>query len=331
MNVTSEIKNKEKTLAELMVKILKEPLDPLKGSVKKLHEEVLDTKDKVEEINDALNAAESTEEIIKPLKKTLRELQEDDIPQAIGALQTFISQQVEEKRQDISSSLSQQSAHYDSQLIAATGEVFEKLSDVLGQQHESVQAAIQQYQQTGIDGAEALSQQLLAVNQSLEDASADNASEQRSTRERDQRLAERLENVMQTQQQVKQSVSELKQSISELDQQLKGVSQGVQTARTTLAERQESDRREVLSGLATLSTDVQVALVQHLTPTTQATESLQTSLEALTEAQSQQKSHLEAQIAASQGRFRYVVIIFALYGTSTLAYIGYDIWKNLAP
>lgn len=327
MNVTSEIKNKEKTLAELMVKILKEPLDPLKGSVKKLHEEVLDTKDKVEEINDALNAAESTEEIIKPLKKTLRELQEDDIPQAIGALQTFISQQVEEKKQYISTSLSQQSAHYDGQLKTATSEVIEKLSEVLGQQND----AIQRYQQTGIDGAEALSQQLQAVNQSLEDASADNASEQRSTRERDQRLAERLENVMQAQQQIKQSVSELKQSISELDQQLKGVSQGVQTARTTLAERQESDRREVLSGLATLSTDVQAALVQHLTPTTQATESLQTSLQALTEALSQQKSHLEAQIAASQGKFRYVVIIFALFAASTLAYIGYDIWKSLAP
>ncbi|MEI7125685.1 hypothetical protein [Pectobacterium versatile] len=320
MNVTSEIKNKEKTLAELMVKILKDPLDPLKGSVEKLHEEVLDTKDKVEEINDALNAAESTEEIIKPLKKTLRELQEDDIPQAIGALQTFISQQVEEKKQDISTSLSQQSAHYDGQLKTATGEVIEKLSEVLGQQND----AIQRYQQTGIDGAEALLQKLLAVNQSLEDASADNASEQRSTRERDQRLAELLENVMQAQQQIKQSVSEL-------DQQLKGVSQDVQTARTTLAERQESGWREVLSGLATLSTDVQAALVQHLTPTTQATESLQISLEALTEALSQQKSHLEAQIAASQGRFRYVVIIFALFATSTLAYIGYDIWKNLAP
>ncbi|POD95667.1 hypothetical protein BV924_11045 [Pectobacterium odoriferum] len=327
MNVTSEIKNKEKTLAELMVKILKDPLDPLKGSVEKLHEEVLNTKDKVEEINDALNAAESTEEIIKPLKKTLRELQEDDIPQAIGALQTFISQQVEEKKQDISTSLSQQSAHYDGQLKTATSEVIEKLSEVLGQQND----AIQRYQQTGIDGAEALLQKLLAVNQSLEDASADNASEQRSTRERDQRLAELLENVMQAQQQIKQSVRELKQSISELDQQLKGVSQDVQTARTTLAERQESGSREVLSGLATLSTDVQAALVQHLTPTTQATESLQISLEALTEALSQQKSHLEAQIAASQGRFRYVVIIFALFATSTLAYIGYDIWKNLAP
>lgn len=324
MNVTSEIKNKEKTLAELMVKILKEPLDPLKGSVKKLHEEVLDTKDKVEEINDVLNAAESTEEIIKPLKKTLRELQEDDIPQAISALQTFISQQVEEKKQDISTSLSQQSAHYDGQLKAATDEVIEKLSEVLGQQNESVQAAIQQYQQMGIDSAEALLQQLLAVNRSLEEACAANDSEQQSTRERDQRLAEWLESVMQAQQQIKQS-------ISELDRQLKGVSQGVQTARTTLAERQESDRREVLSGLETLSTDVQAALVQHLTPPTQAIESLQTSQQALTEAVSQQKRHLEAQIVASQSRFRYVVIIFALFATSMLAYIGYDIWKNLAP
>ncbi len=321
MNVTSEIKNKEKTLAELMVKILKEPLDPLKGSVKKLHEEVLDTKDKVEEINDAINGVgANTEEIINPLKRSLRELQDDDIPGVISKLREFISTQVEEKKQDISTALSQQSVHYDSQLKAATGKVCEKLSDVLGQQNESVQTAIQQYQQTGIDSAEALLQQLLAANRSLEA----NASEQRSTRERDQRLAERLESVMQAQQQIKHS-------ISELDQQLKGVSQGVQTARTTLAERQESDRREVLSGLETLSTDVQAALVQHLIPPTQAIESLQTSQQALTEAVSLQKSNLEAQIAASQGRLRYVVIIFALFATSTLAYIGYDIWKNLAP
>ncbi|MGT2537581.1 hypothetical protein ACQCN7_23370 [Escherichia coli] len=321
MNVTSEIKNKEKTLAELMVKILKEPLAPLKGAVIKLHEEVLDTKDKVEEINDAINAVgANTEEIINPLKRSLRELQDDDIPGVISKLREFISTQVEEKKQDISTALSQQSMHYDSQLKAATGKVFEKLSDVLGQQNESVQTAIQQYQQTGIDSAEALLQQLLAANRSLEA----NASEQRSTREREQRLAERLETVMQAQQQIKQS-------ISELDQQLKGVSQGVQTARTTLAERQDSDRREVLSGLETLSTDVQAALVQHLIPPTQAIESLQTSQQALTEAVSLQKSHLEAQIAASQGRLRYVVIIFALFATSTLAYIGYDIWKNLAP
>lgn len=325
MNVTSEIKNKEKSLAELMVKILKEPLNPLESSLKKLNAEVLETKEKVEEINDAINAVgANTVEIVNPLKRTLRELQDDDIPGAISKLREFISTQVEEKKQDISAALIQKSARYDSQLKAATDKVFEKLSDVLGQQNESVQAVIQQYQQTGIDSAEALLQQLLAAKRSLEEACAVNASEQKSTRERDLQSAERLESVMQAQQQIKQS-------ISELDQQLKGVSQGVQTALTTLAERHESDRREVLSGLATLSTDVQAALVQHLIPPTQAIESLQTNQQALTEAVSQQKSHLEAQIAASQGRFRYVVIIFALFATSTLAYIGYDIWKNLAP
>ncbi len=325
MNVTSEIKNKERTLAELMAKILKEPLNPLESSLKKLNTEVLETRDKVEEINDAINAVgANTEEIINPLKKSLRDLQDDVIPRAISTLREFISTLVEEKKQDISAALSQQSAHYDNQLKAATGEVFEKLSDVLGQQNESVQAAIHQYQQTGIDSAEALLQQLLAANRFLEEASAANASEQQSTRERDQRLAERLESVMQAQQQIKQS-------ISELDQQLKGVSQGVQMARTTLAERQERDRREVLSGLERLSTDVQAALVQHLIPPIQAIESLQTSQQALTEAVSEQKIHLEVQIAASQGRFRYVVIIFALFSTSILAYIGYDIWNNLAP
>lgn len=147
MNVTSEIKNKEKSLAELMVKILKEPLNPLESTLKKINTEVLDTKDKVEEIYDAINAVgANTEEIINPLKKSLRELQDDDVPGAISKLREFISTQVEEKKQNISAALSQQSAHYDSLLKAATGEVFEKLSDILGQQNESVQAAIQQYQ-----------------------------------------------------------------------------------------------------------------------------------------------------------------------------------------
>lgn len=253
MSVTSEIKNKERALAELMAKILKEPLNPLESSLKKLNTEVLETKDKVEKINDAINAVgANTEDLIEPLKKSLCELQDDYIPEAISTLREFISTLVEEKRQDISAALSQQSAHYDSQLKAATGEVFEKLSDVLGQQNESVQSAIQQYQQTGIDSAEALLQQLLAANRFLEEASVASASEQQSTRERDQRLAERLESVMQAQQ-------------------------------------------------------------------------------ALTEAVSEQKIQLEAQVAASQGRFRYVAIIFALFSTSTLAYIGYDIWKNLVP
>ncbi|MCG9948327.1 hypothetical protein MIB43_000105 [Providencia rettgeri] len=325
MNVTSEIKNKEKSLAELMVKILKEPLNPLENSLKRLNAEVLDTKYKVDEINDAINAVDTnTEEIINPLKRSLRELQNDDIPGMISKLQEFISTQVNEKKQDIRTALSQHSAHYDSQLKTETGKVFAKLSDVLELQNESVQTAIQQCQQAGIDGAEALLQQLLVVNQSIEDTSADNASEQRSTRERDQRLSEQLESVMQVQQQIKQL-------ISELNQQLKGVSQNVQTAQTTFAEQQENDRREVLSGLKMLSTDVQTALVQHLTPPTHAIESLQISQQALTEAVNQQKSHLEAKIAASQSRFRYVVIIFALFATSTLAYIGYDIWKTLAP
>lgn len=320
MNVTSEIKNKEKSLAELMVKILKDPLDPLKGSMEKLHEDVLDTKDKVEEINDVLNAAASTEEIIKPLRKTLQELQDDDIPKAISSLQEFILQQVEEKKQDISTSLSQQSAHYDGQLKNATGEVIEKLSNILGQQNNE----IQRYQKTSIDGSEALLDKLLVVNQTLENASADNASEQQSTRERDQRLAKQLESIIQVQQQINQS-------ISEVNQQLKDVSQGVKTAQTTFAEQQESDQQQVLSSLKTLPTDIQAALVQHLTPAIQAIESLQTNQQALTEEVSHQKSHLEAQIAASQCRFRYIVIIFALFATSTLAYIGYDIWKNLAP
>ncbi|RRF73304.1 hypothetical protein EAO18_28755 [Klebsiella pneumoniae] len=57
----------------------------------------------------------------------------------------------------------------------------------------------------------------------------------------------------------------------------------------------------MLSSLETLSTDVPAALVQHLTPLTMAIETLQTSQQALTEAVSQQESHLEAQITASQG------------------------------
>ena len=57
MSITTEIKNKEKSLAELMVRVLKEPLTPLEDSIKVIHDGILDTKELIEDINNAVGAS----------------------------------------------------------------------------------------------------------------------------------------------------------------------------------------------------------------------------------------------------------------------------------
>lgn len=94
MNVKQEIQNKEKSLTELMVKILKEPLSPLETSLALITNHLLDTQDKIAEINDGLMISnELAEESNKKLKQIHRKHSEDDIPASIERLNAFLAQQ----------------------------------------------------------------------------------------------------------------------------------------------------------------------------------------------------------------------------------------------
>jgi hypothetical protein len=96
MSLTVEIDSKEKSLAALMMNILKAPLKPIEDSVAGLKAGVLDSQDLISEINDTLNASvDQAEKAAKPLMQSLRKLREEDHPALIATLQAYISCQAD--------------------------------------------------------------------------------------------------------------------------------------------------------------------------------------------------------------------------------------------
>lgn len=87
MNSTTDIKNKEKSLAELMVRILKEPLNPLETSLQELLCEFSETSTKLGDIDLKLDVADS--EILK-INKLLRKVREEDFPALTLELQNQV-------------------------------------------------------------------------------------------------------------------------------------------------------------------------------------------------------------------------------------------------
>ncbi len=76
MNITTEIEKKEKSLTELMVRILKDPLTPIETSMKGLNETLLDSKDLIDEVNNSIGAST---DIIEKIKSKVTELYDERI------------------------------------------------------------------------------------------------------------------------------------------------------------------------------------------------------------------------------------------------------------
>lgn len=132
MSVTTEIKNKEKSLAELMVRILKEPLTPLEDSMKALHDDILDTKELTENINNVVGvSASDVEEMSKAIKKQFIEIRDDDIPTLMNSLQVYISQQATLIRESVDISLCEQSTKHEEQINTISEKVLSKLTAIL--------------------------------------------------------------------------------------------------------------------------------------------------------------------------------------------------------
>jgi hypothetical protein len=129
---TTEIKNKENSLAELMAKILKEPLKPL-DSLKMISDEILDAKDKISEISDALGASlPETDKINKYLKK----IREEDFPALASELQSCILIQAESQSHKVATEFNAHANRNSEDLKAISDEFLEKLAKTNETQNE---------------------------------------------------------------------------------------------------------------------------------------------------------------------------------------------------
>lgn len=84
MDNIPEITRKEKSLADLMTRVLKEPLNPLQSSVNKVESDVLGLMDKVNEVEQRLEVSAVD---IDKLGKTLKKIIQEELPSLTQKIQ----------------------------------------------------------------------------------------------------------------------------------------------------------------------------------------------------------------------------------------------------
>ena len=88
MNMTTEIKSKEESLGALMSRILRVPLDPLSKSINDSFETLLETKDKLDDIDLSISGnGNLVEEMSKSLRRTLNDIKDEVLPSHAQAIQ----------------------------------------------------------------------------------------------------------------------------------------------------------------------------------------------------------------------------------------------------
>ncbi|WP_148042927.1 hypothetical protein [Dickeya undicola] len=163
--MSTEIKNKEKSLAELMVRILKEPLNPLESSMKILHDEVLDAKERIEEVNDTLGA--STDDIRLMVKQQFVSIGDDVIPTLIASLKEYISQQTTTVTDNVALSLDEQFVKQEEHLNMVDEKALNKFTSILEGQRE-VKQSISELSQQLASTSQHMHTEHLAVTQRLD-------------------------------------------------------------------------------------------------------------------------------------------------------------------
>lgn len=308
MTMTAEIQNKEKSLAELMARILREPFKPLGDSLKGLTDTLLDTQDRISELGDTASlAVVETENVKKSLAKGLRKISDDDLPQLARTLQEHASAQLIAKTQEISASLDKLAADL-ADRIAASGSAL-------------------------AEGVEISATQIghAIARQQLDDKAVASA------------LFEQLENASARQRELGQAVAELHRHISatgetaQADQAaaMQGALLEIRTSRewgaksaTGLADQFESGIQRISADLSGTSTEVSALMIEHRRTTQAVTELLQSNQAALTAVLRQENAALTEQMSACQAKLKSLGVTTTIFFASVLAYIGYDIWSK---
>ena len=131
MSVNMDINSKEKILAELMVKILKEPLGPIEKSIEGVNDGVLDTKDAIETINDSLGVSvDATEKLHKMVSQRFADLSNEAFPSVLASVQTHLTKQASKQRDDFVLLLGEHSLKTEAYVSALAERILSLLSDI---------------------------------------------------------------------------------------------------------------------------------------------------------------------------------------------------------
>ncbi len=331
MSTATEIHNKEKTLAELMVKILKEPLNPLEASIKALNGDLADTRDSITEINDTLGAsADDAEKATKSLLLALRKIREEDVPSLLTKLQKHITDQSASDARAVEALLEQFTAVHTSSVSSSEAVLLEALAGATRQQGELAQS-IEALRPHIESSAAEVSRQLSSSHSSnVTDLKAAVvgvgiriAEQQQASQEI---LLAGLEALGREDQAAKVKQAEVVEKVLKEFLLNREFSKRINLA---LAAQVSTLGTDVAGVLAQLSTQVEAVAAENQRIVQQLSAAATGERTALVALLTEHNAGLAAQLSSYQRHVKRLTIITGVFFGSMLVYVGYDIWRNL--
>ncbi len=330
MSTATEIHNKEKTLAELMVKILKEPLKPLEASIKALNADLVNTLGSITEINDTLGAsADDAEKATKSLLQALRKIREEDVPSLLTKLQKHITDQSASDARAVEALLEQSTAIHTSSVSSTEAVLLEALAEATRQQGElarSIEALRPHIESSAADVSRQLSSShsssVTDVKAAVVGVGVRIAEQQQASQET---LLAGLEALGREDQAAKVEQAEVVEKVLKEIVLNREFSKRINSA---LAAQVSTLGKDVAGVLTQLSTRVEAVAVENQRIVQQLSAAVTGEQTALVALLTEQNAGLAAQLSSSQRHVKRLTVITGMFFGSMLLYVGYDIWRN---
>ncbi len=330
MSTATEIHNKEKTLAELMVKILKEPLKPLEASIKALNADLVNTLGSITEINDTLGAsADDAEKATKSLLQALRKIREEDVPSLLTKLQKHITDQNASDARAVEALFEQSTAIHTSSVSSTEAVLLEALAGATRQQGElarSIEALRPHIESSAADVSRQLSSShsssVTDVKAAVVGVGVRIAEQQQASQET---LLAGLEALGREDQAAKVEQAEVVEKVLKEIVLNREFSKRINSA---LAAQVSTLGTDVAGVLTQLSTRVEAVAVENQRIVQQLSAAVTGEQTALVALLTEQNAGLAAQLSSSQRHVKRLTVITGMFFGSMLLYVGYDIWRN---
>lgn len=330
MSTATEIHNKEKTLAELMVKILKEPLKPLEASIKALNADLVNTLGSITEINDTLGAsADDAEKATKSLLQALRKIREEDVPSLLTKLQKHITDLSASDARAVEALLEQSTAIHTSSVSSTEAVLLEALAGATRQQGElarSIEALRPHIESSAADVSRQLSSShsssVTDVKAAVVGVGVRIAEQQQASQET---LLAGLEALGREDQAAKVEQAEVVEKVLKEIVLNREFSKRINSA---LAAQVSTLGTDVAGVLTQLSTRVEAVAVENQRIVQQLSAAVTGEQTALVALLTEQNAGLAAQLSSSQRHVKRLTVITGMFFGSMLLYVGYDIWRN---
>lgn len=292
MNVTTEIKNKEDSLSALMSRILREPLDPLSKSINASMEKLLETKDKLDDIESSISVnGNHVEHMSKSLKHALNNIKEEVLPDHAQSIQRQLKTLFEASSKKVQDSIEAQ----------------QQSIDTVKTSHDTVLSEILANQTLNRRAIAELTQQCAASNQTLTTDL--------------QKAKHLIENAISTQQ---SAVETSHQTLLAHFGCAANDRSAIQQSLAHLATQHEVSGNSLVNLNGSLS-----VICTRLADVEQAsTNAMEGNQAALKHMLTEQNAALTAHIAAAQSKLKTLTITIGVFFVSMLGYVGYDVWSK---